>query len=250
MKRTLFSLALSAVLGLWAVAGEIVVFAAANTTYAFPELIKKFNETNKDTKVSVSLGASGGLTTQIQNGAPADIFMAADMAFTQKVYDSGFATTTPVVYAQGALAMFSIRDVDFKKGLEVVVGLKAISVANPETAPYGKATIEALKKANLFEKVEKNIVYTQKISETMSQALTAADIGFIAASALYDEKMSKYKEGVNYAFVDPALYTPIDQGIVLLKRAEKNPEAKAFYDFILSEDGKAIFKKFGYNTPK
>ncbi|MCR4941744.1 MAG: molybdate ABC transporter substrate-binding protein [Campylobacter sp.] len=230
--------------------GEITIFAAANTTYAFGELVSSFNEENPNTKVNVTLGASGGLLTQIQNGAPADIFMAADMGFVQKAYDSGFAVTKPVIYAQGALAMFSIRNVDFGKGIQAVLGLKSISIANPKTAPYGKASIEALKKAELFEKVEKNIVYTQKISETLSQALSAADIGFIAASSLYDAKMSKYKEGVNFAFVDASLYTPIDQGIVILKRAENNAEAKAFYDFILGQKGRAIFKKYGYNLPK
>lgn len=247
MKRSIFALALSATLVL---AGEIVVFAAANTTYAFPDLIKKFNQINPDTKISLSLGASGGLTTQIQNGAPADIFMAADMGFTYKVYDSGFAATKPVIYAQGALALFSIRDVKLSPDMSGIVGLKAISIANPKTAPYGKASIEALKNAKLFEKVEKNIVYTQKISETLSQALSAADVGFIAGSALFDTKMSKYKEGANYIFVDPKFYTPIDQGIVLLKRAENNKEARAFYEFILSNEAKAIFKKFGYTTPQ
>lgn len=247
MKKAFFALAVSAVL---AFGGEVVVFAAANTTYAFSKLIKKFNQTNPDTKISLSLGASGGLTTQIQNGAPADIFMAADMGFTQKVYDAGFAATSPVIYAQGALAIFSIRDVRLDENLSGLVGLKSISIANPTTAPYGKASIQALKNANLFEKVEKNIVYTQKISETLSQALSAADVGFIAGSALFDEKMAKYKLGKNYVFVNPALYTPIDQGIVLLKRAENNAEARAFYDFILSDDARAIFREFGYNTPK
>ncbi|MBR8462263.1 molybdate ABC transporter substrate-binding protein [Campylobacter sp. faydin G-105] len=233
-----------------AYAGDVNVFAAANTTYAFPELISEFNKLNPDTKVNVTLGASGGLTKQIQSGALADIFMAADMDFTHKVDKSEFSATRPVVYAQGALAMFSIRDVDFSRGIDAVLGLKAISIANPTTAPYGKASIEALKNAQIYDKVEKNIVYTQKISETLSQALSAADVGFIAASALFDTKMSQYKQGINYTFVDPGLYSPIDQGIILLKRAENNAEAKAFYEFILSEKGREIFKKFGYNVPK
>ena len=175
--------------------------------------------------------------------------MAADMGFAQKAYDTGFASTEPKVYAQGAVAIFSIRDVDFKKGIEVVRGLKAISIANPQTAPYGKASIEALKNAKLYDEVEKNIVYAQKISETLSQALSASDVGFIAASALFDEKMSKYKEGVNHILVPQELYTPIDQGIVLLKHADKNDDAKAFYEFILGDKSREIFKKFGYNVP-
>ncbi|WP_069637983.1 molybdate ABC transporter substrate-binding protein [Campylobacter pinnipediorum] len=247
MKKILVALVISACA---LFAGEIRVLAAANTSYAFEELLKKFNELYPDTKVELSLGASGGLTSQIQNGAPADIFMAANMGFADKVYESGFGVAKPVVYAQGSLAMFTIRDFKLKNGLDVLKDTKTISIANPKSAPYGEASIEALKNANLFKDIEKKIIYTQKISETLSQALSAADVGFIAASALYDKKISKYKEGVNYVFVDKNLYKPIDQGMVLLKRAENNPEAKAFYDFILSDEAKDIFNKFGYITPK
>ncbi|MGG7048639.1 MULTISPECIES: molybdate ABC transporter substrate-binding protein [unclassified Campylobacter] len=247
MKKTFLALLASVT---FAFCGEVVVFAAANTTYAFKDIVKGFNAENPNTKINVVLGASGGLVTQIQNGAPADIFMAADMPFAQKLFDTGFAATKPVVYAQGAVALFSIRDIDFKKGLNVVTELKSISIANPETAPYGKASIQALKNAGLFEKVEKNIVYAGKISETLSQALSAADLGFIAASSLYDEKMSKYKENVNYIFLDQSLYEPIDQGIVITKKGENNAEVKSFYDFMLGEKGREIFKRYGYNLPK
>lgn len=247
MKKMFFAILASATI---LFGGEITVFAAANTTYAFGDLIREFNAKNPDIKVNVTLGASGGLVTQIQNGAPADIFMAADMSFAQKAYDTGFALNKPVVYARGALAIFSIRDLDFKKGINVVLGLKTISIANPQTAPYGKASIEALKNAKIFDEVSKNIIYTQKISETLSQALSAADAGFIAASSLYDSKMAKYKEGINYIFVDPSLYTPIDQGMIITKRAQNNAEARAFYDFILSQEGREIFKKYGYNLPQ
>ncbi|MDO5045361.1 molybdate ABC transporter substrate-binding protein [Campylobacter sp.] len=247
MKKTFFSLVLAAIAAFNINAGEINVFAAANVTYAFDELKAEFAKISPDTKVTVTLGGSGALTTQIQNGAPADVFMAANMKFVQTVDEAGFAATRPIVYAQGALALFSIRDIDFKKGIKAVEGLKAIAIALPESAPYGKASIEALKKDGIFEKVEKNIIYTKSISEALSSALSAADAGFIAASAMYDPKMAQYKEGKNFILVDPALYTPIDQGIVLLKRGENNPEAKAFYEFILSEKAKEIFRKFGYN---
>ena len=247
MKKIFFSLVLTALAAFNINAGEINVFAAANTTYAFEELKAEFAKISPDTKVTVTLGGSGALVTQVKNGAPADVFMAANMKFVEDLDDSGFAATRPIVYAQGALALFSIRNVDFSKGIKAVEGLKAIAIALPESAPYGKAGIEALKKAEIYEKVEKNIIFTKSISEALSSALSAADAGFIAASAMYDPKMAKYEEGKNFILVDPKLYTPIDQGIVLLKRGENNPEAKAFYDFILSEKAKVVFRKFGYN---
>lgn len=247
MKKTFFSLVLAAIATFNLNAGEINVFAAANVTYAFDELKAEFAKISPDTKVTVTLGGSGALTTQIKNGAPADVFMAANMKFVENLDEAGFSATRPTVYAQGALALFSIRDIDFTKGIKAVEGLKAVAIALPESAPYGKASIEALKKDGIFDKVEKNIIYTKSISEALSSALSAADAGFIAASAMYDPKMAKYKEGKNFILVNPDLYTPIDQGVILLKRGENNPEAKAFYDFILSEKAKEIFRKFGYN---
>ena len=249
MKKTIFSLVVAALAAYHLNAGEINVFAAANVTYAFDELKAEFAKSNPDTKVTVTLGASGALSTQIKNGAPADVFMAANMKFVEDLYDTKFAVTKPVVYAQGALALFTIRDIDLAKGINAVEGLKAIAIANPETAPYGKASIEALKKAGIYDKVEKNIVFSKSIGETISQTISAADIGFIAASATHSDKMAEYKEGKNFILIDPALYTPIDQGMVILKHGENNPEAKAFYDFIRSDRAKEIFRKFGYVVP-
>lgn len=247
MKKILAMLVLSMVM---AVGGEVVVFAAANTTYAFNELIQKYYQIAPKTKIKLSLGASGGLVTQIQNGAPADVFMAANMDFAYKLYESGFALKKPVVYAQGALAIFSIRGIKLDENLKGLQTAKSISIANPDIAPYGKASVEALKNANEYDKLKDKIIITQKISETLSQALSAADVGFIAASAMYDEKMSKYKEGENFVLINQDLYTPIDQGIVVTKKGENNQEAKAFYEFILSNEAKEIFKKYGYNTPR
>lgn len=245
MKKIFFVL-LSAFILSWLNAKDVLVYAAANTTYAFSELVQKFNQTNPDVNIKLTLGASGGLTTQIKNGAKADLFLAANMDFAQNLYDSGFALTKPVVYAKGRLAIFSLNRIDLLKGLDSLKDAKSISIANPKTAPYGEASIEALKNAGLFQALKDRIIYAQKISETLSQALSAADAGFIAASAVYSPKMQDYKEGVNFIFVDSSLYSAIKQGIVLLKNAKDNAAAKKFYDFILGDEAKAIFKKYGY----
>ena len=137
---------------------------------------------------------------------------------------------------------------DFSKSIALVANksIEKIAIANPKTAPYGTASIEALKNANILDKVESKFVYAESISQAVTYAITAADVGFIAKSSLYDEKMSQYKENINWISVDPKLYTPIDQGIVILNRAKDNKEAKAFYDFILSDNAKKIFIDFGY----
>ena len=245
MKKTIITLLFSAAA---LFAGEINIAVAANVSYAMDELKTEFAKTHPDTKVQVTLGSSGKLTAQIKNGAPYGLFMSANMKYPQALYDDKIATTKPVVYAQGALAYLSAKPQDFAQGINLLASdkIQKIAIANPKTAPYGKAAVEAMKKAGIYADAEKKFVYAESISQVVTYALSAADIGFIAKSSLYSPKMSAYKKDVNWAEVDPKLYTPIKQGIVLLKFAKENKEYQAFYDFILSEKAKTIFKKYGY----
>ncbi len=232
-------------------AQTINIAVAANVSYAIDDLIKEFNKTNPDTKVAVTLGSSGKLTAQIKNGAPYQLFMAANMKYPKALYSDKIAITEPVIYAQGSLAILSSKKQDFSKGIMLAKesGISKIAVANPKTAPYGKAAVEAMKNAKIYDEVVSKYVYAESISQTVSYALTAADIGFIAKSSLYSPKMAMYKEGINWTDVDPKLYTPINQGIVILSNAKENSEVKAFYDFILGDKAKKIFNDFGYLVP-
>ena len=245
MKKIILALAL---LASSIFANTITVAVAANVSYAINELVAEFNKTNPDTKVQVTLGSSGKFTAQIESGAPFDVFMSADMKFPKSLFEKGLATTEPALYAQGSLAMLSSKELDFSKGINLITdaNISKIAVANPKTAPYGTAAVEAMKNANVLDKVESKFVYAESISQAVTYATTAADVGFIAKSSLYDEKMSQYKENINWVSVDPSLYTAIDQGIVVLKNTKEEASAKAFYDFILGEKAKEIFIKFGY----
>ena len=245
MKKIILALAL---LASSIFANTITIAVAANVSYAINELVAEFNKTNPDTKVQVTLGSSGKFTAQIENGAPFDVFMSADMKFPKSLFEKGFALNEPALYAQGSLAMLSSKELDFSKGINIVTdaNIGKIAVANPKTAPYGTAAVEAMKNANVLDKVESKFVYAESISQAVTYATTAADVGFIAKSSLYDEKMSQYKENINWVSVDPSLYTAIDQGIVVLKNTKEEASAKAFYDFILGEKAKEIFIKFGY----
>lgn len=232
-------------------AKTINIAVAANVSYAINDLIKEFNKTNPDTKINVTLGSSGKLTAQIKNGAPYDIFMSANMKYPNSLYKDKLAITKPLVYAKGSLAILSSKKRDFSKGLEIIKEkeIKRIALANPKTAPYGIASKEALKNANLYDEIKSKFVYGESISQTVSYAVSATDLGFIAKSALYSPKMTNYKKDINWIDVDSKLYTPINQGIVILKNTieRKNEmEAKAFYDFILSNNAKQIFTNFGY----
>lgn len=229
-------------------AQTINIAVAANVSYAIEELKTEFKKSHPNTDVQVTLGSSGKLAAQIKNGAPYGLFMSADMKYPNTLYNDKTATTKPVVYAQGALAYLSSKEQDFSKGIEIVKSdkISKIAVANPKTAPYGIAAIEAMKNAKVYESVQNKFVFAESISQTVAYTVTAADIGFIAKSSLYSDKMSMYKEGVNWAEVDSKLYTSIEQGMVLLKYAANDSEYRAFYDFILSDKAKEILRNYGY----
>lgn len=238
----------SIVLAACAYAGEISVAVAANLTDAIEVIKTEFAKTHPDTKVNTVLGASGKFTTQIKSGAPFDMFLSADMKFPEALYTEKFAVTKPVIYASGALAMVSTKGLDLSKGMALLSDAKIekVAIANPVTAPYGTASVEAFKNAKVYDKVESKLVYGDSIGQALQFAITAADIGFVNASAFHSTKMKSYQQGKDWVMVDPKLYTPIAQGVVILKQGEHNAEVKAFYDFILSAPAKKVFKDFGY----
>ncbi len=236
---------------MYASAGSIRVAVAANVSYAIDDLKDTFSKKHPETKVQVILGSSGKLTAQIKNDAPYDLFLSANMKYPEALYEQKIAVSKPLVYAEGTLAYFSVKPYDLSKGMDIVNSkeIKRIAVANPKTAPYGIAAKEALENAKLYDLVKSKFIFGESVSQTVSYAVTAADLGFIAKSSLYSKQMKKYTEGKNWREVDPALYKPIEQGIVILKRGASNPEVKAFYDFILSAKAKEILKKYGYRLP-
>jgi len=231
--------------------GEITIAVAANVSYAIEPLIKTFNEIKPEIKVNVILGSSGKLFAQISHGAPYNVYMSANMKYPNRLYEQNLTKSKPVIYAEGALAVFSSKSQDYSKGLAVLVQrhIKKIAIGNPKTAPYGVAAVEALTNARLYQALEKKFVYGESISQTVIYATRAADIGLIAMSALYAPKMKAYQKNRHWAEVDKTLYTPINQGMVILKRAKDNTEVKAFYTFMLSKQAQEILTSFGYKIP-
>jgi len=232
-------------------AQSINIAVAANVSYAMDDLKKEFYKLHPDIKVRVTLGSSGKLTAQIKNGAPYTLFMSANMKYPEALYSDNIAITKPLVYAQGSLAYFSSKKQDFSQGIKLVESSKIskIAIANPKTAPYGKAALEAIKNAGIYKTIVSKLVYGESASQTVSYAVTAADIGFISKSSLYSPRMKQYKRGINWQEVESSLYTPINQGIVILKNAQSNEDVIAFYNFMLGAKAKNILIDFGYTVP-
>jgi molybdate transport system substrate-binding protein len=229
-------------------AQNVRVATAANMSFAFPALIERFSKTHPQAHIQMQVGGSGKLRAQIENGAPYDIFLSANTAYPEALYAKGLTLSKPVVYAKGALALLSVKGAPIESNLTVLTHpvYKKIAVANPVTAPYGVAAVEALKNAKVYDSVKSKLIYGESISQTVIYTLKAADGGLIAKSALFSPKLSRFKEGTDWIAVNPALYTPIAQGMVLLKHARGNRDAEAFFAFLQSDEAKEILRAYGY----
>jgi molybdate transport system substrate-binding protein len=251
MKRYGLSLllALTAALGF---SQTVVVAAAANLSAVEAPLQKAFADTHPGMQLQFTFGSSGTLVTQILNGAPFQVFLSADRGFAQKVVDAKLATGPVKTYAVGKLIFLSTTPIDAGKGLSLLLDPKVaqFAVANPETAPYGKAAVEALTKAGLYDQVKAKQLTAQSIAQAAQFAVTAG-FGFINKSAILSKELAPYsKEGQFWFEVDPKLYSPIEQGYVVLDAAAAKPEVKAFDQFLLSDAAQKVFAAYGYGKPQ
>ncbi len=226
---------------------KLTIATAANMQFAIKEIVQSFE---KETGIACEMviSSSGKLTAQIKEGAPYDIFVSANMKYPNKLYKSGFTLKQPDIYAFGKLVMWSMRK-DIKLSFEVLEDkhIKHIAMANPKTAPYGFSAKEVLINRGIYRKIEKKLVFGESVLQTNQFiASGVAEIGFTAKSVVLSPKI---KENDNWIEIDPNLYSPIAQGIVILiNRQEQEQKAKEFNDFLLSSKGKEILNNFGYSV--
>ena len=228
-------------------AQNLKVAIAANLQPVMKELQKDFKQKTGITIDAIS-GPSGNLAAQVKNGAPYDVFLSADTKFPQDLYKTGFTVKAPVVYAQGALIICSTQKLDYTNWAALLSANKItkIAIGNPAIAPYGKAAEEALKKAGIYDRVKHKIVLGESISQVNTYITTGVvSVGFTTLALVKDPAN---KTSLSYALIDPKSYTPIEQGMVLLKNAQRNKNALKFYQYILSPAAKVLFKKFGYQV--
>jgi len=226
-------------------AQNLKIAVAANVSYAMEDLIKTYKKSHNNSNISVSVGSSGKLAAQILHGAPYDIFLSANTTYPQNLFKKGVSNMPPKVYVKGVLAIFTTKDINITNGLLSLTNpnIKKIAIANDKTAPYGVAAKEALINAKLYKKLKPKFVYGESIGQTLIFTLKAADVGIVAKSLLYSNKMSKFKEGKDYIEVKSSLYNPIEQAALLLSNSK---EANSFYNFLFSKEAKEIFKRYGY----
>lgn len=228
-------------------APELIVAVAANLQYPFAEIQAAF-EKETGTVIKPVFGSSGKFVAQIENGAPFDAFLSADTQYPEALAQKGLTLGEPEVYAHGTLILWTQNGIDLSRGLADLAAqdVRKIAVASPETAPYGRQAINALKKTGIYEQVKDKLVYGESIAQ-VNQFISskAADVGLTSKSVVFAPNL---KQKGTWIDVDKASYEPIAQAAVILKHAETHaPEAaQKFFDFLFSETAQEIFKKYGY----
>ena len=231
----------------------LAVVAAASMRPALDEAKAAYEKAHPDIQLQISYGASGSLTAQIQQGAPVDVFMSADLSFPEKLVQGGLATGDGVIsYAKGLLVMWVRKDTGAdpaKLGLKVLQepAIKRISIANPKLAPYGLAAETALQKAGVHANVLPKIVQAENINQAAQYLVTgAAEAGFIALSLMDNATLKE----TGWTWSMPRdLYAPIVQGAVVLKRTAYPAEAKQYLDYLTGAEGFKILQRYGFEKP-
>ena len=226
---------------------KLLIATSANMQFAIQEIVDAF-KIDTGIECDLIISSSGILTAQIKEGAPFDIFISADMKYPIELFNSGFSKMPPKVYAYGRLVLWSLSDT-LAPTLDILISnsVKHIAVANPKTAPYGKAALEVLEKMNILPSVEDKLVYGEGISQTNQFIISqSSEMGFTAKSVVLSDKIAA---SGNWLEISDTLHSPIEQGALILNRSiAKDGKAEKFYNFLFSDKSKDILSKFGYIT--
>ena len=226
---------------------KLTIAAAANMRFAITALVETFTAQTQ-IECETVIASSGKLTAQIIQGAPYDLFVSADMKYPEELSRQGLTVTPPNVYAYGKLVLWCVHDeVEPSLGILNEDFVQRIAIANPKTAPYGKAALEVLNHGSQYELLKDKLVYGESISQTSQFIVSgAALMGFTAKSVVLSPEI--FGKG-QWLEIDPSLYSPIEQGIVILNQ---NPEmidkAQHFKQFLFSQEGKDILRQYGYKV--
>jgi len=232
-----------------AIAGEVNAAVAANFTAPMQQIAELFQKESGHT-VKLSFGSSGKFYSQIKEGAPFDVLLAADEKNPKLLEQEGLAVAdTRFVYALGKLVLWSEKPgfVDDKGAVLGKGEYNKIAYADPKLAPYGLAAQETLQKMNLWDKVQSKMVTGESIAQTYQFAATGnAEMAFIALSQI--TKDGKITEG-SWWIVPADMYSPIKQAAIQLTAAKDKTAAQAFLAFLKSAKAVAIIRGFGYGLP-
>ena len=232
-------------------AQEIRVAAAADLKFALDELSAQYKK-QTGRKIDVSYGSSGNFFAQIQNGAPFDLLLSADIEYPRKLEAAGLAEPgTLYEYAIGRIVIWMPVDtrVDLAKlGWKALLepGVEKIAIANPEHAPYGRAAVTALRNAGIYEQVRPKLVYGENIAQAAQFVSSRnAQAGILALSLAISPPM---REGKRWE-IPANVHEPIAQGAIILRSAKDKQGVRDFLAFLKSGAGRKILDSYGFILP-
>ena len=232
--------------------GRVRVAAAADLNAALGDLITRFGGSH-DVDLSVSYGSSGTFYAQLLNQAPFDMFLSADVAYPNQLAARGLTLAqSEFTYAIGRIVVWapagSRLDLEHD-GLQALTqaSIAHVAIANPEHAPYGRAAVAAMQSAGVYDRVRPKLVIGENVAQTLQFVQSgAADAGIVALSLALAPSL----KGQGRLFEIPAsTYPRLEQGGTILKGAADVDAARAFRGFLLSADGQAILKRYGFAPP-
>ena len=231
----------------------LTVAAAADLTPALREIAPNF-EKRSGTHIAVVYGSSGNLATQIENGAPYDVFLSADLGYPRRLESQGLAVLGSLtMYATGKLVLWAPKTL----GVDVqALGMKAltapevrtIAIANPEHAPYGQAAVAALRWANLFEALKAKLVLGENVAQAAQFVGSGnAQVGMIPLSLAMAPELARRGQ---WWELPPESYPPIAQGAVVLRKSKNEKVAQDFVNYLKTNEAAAILRRYGFEVPE
>jgi molybdate transport system substrate-binding protein len=234
-----------------AAADEITIAAAADLTFAFKDVGTRFEKETGNT-LKFTFGSSGNFLTQIQNGAPFDMFFSADIGYPKKLEAAGLIEPGSLYeYATGAIVIWvpNASTLDLKQGLAVLTDphINKIAIGNPEHAPYGRAAVAAMKHENVYDKVSGKLVQGENIAQAAQFVESGnADVGILALSLALAPNL---KAKGRYVVIPATDYPPLEQAAVIIKSSQKKATAEQFLAFIKTPAIVSLMRDYGFTVP-
>jgi len=230
------------------------VAAAADTKFAFDEIVEAFRRQRPELEVRVTYGSSGNFYAQLSNRAPYDMFLSADLEYARRLIREGRAAPdSEFVYGVGRLVIWVSRrsSIDVEKlGMEALRDplVRKVAIANPAHAPYGRAAVTAMKNLGFYDNIKDRLVYGDSVMQAFQFVeSSAADIGVVSYSLALAPQL---RDKGRLWEIPVDAFPRQDQGGVILSWAQDRAAADALRNFMLSGDGKIILHRYGFETPQ
>jgi molybdate transport system substrate-binding protein len=230
---------------------ELAIAAASDLQAVFPTVAERYHR-QTGRSVRLTYGSSGNFFSQIQNGAPFDLFFSADVEYPRRLEAAGLAEPgTLHEYATGRIVLWVRKDsgLDVRRGLPVLTDsrVRRIAIANPQHAPYGRAAVAALRGAKLYEALRGKLVLGENVSQAAQFVQSGnADVGILALSVALAPAV---KATGAYAEIPAAFHPPIDQAAVVISRSRNKTAARDFLRFMDRPEIIQLLQAFGFMRP-